>query len=243
VVDLLVHLAATFRMTTTIPNVVVVVGPAPNARPTKVTRLRHHDHGRCLQPRDRQDQRRPLEELVLPDKTVVSLPTADEGKTVTYTLTYTVGVNDVTNAVITDVVPDGLQYVDNSATSNDEFTFNGYDSITRTLSWVAAKVTENGSVTYKALVLKGASELAQPLTNVASIDSDQTPPDDASSDVFVPVIPLAETAPPTDVSGHTQGTSAPGFSLMLILAFLGGLILVIGFVTPVPEVVRRRNRR
>ena len=240
-----VHLAATFPDgTTTIPNVVVVVGPGSNC------------------PADEGDEDcdttttvavfslvidktndAPLEELVLPDKTVVSLPTADEGETVTYTLTYTVGANDVTNAVITDVVPDGLQYVDGSATSNDEFTFDGYDSTTRTLSWMAAKVTENGSVTYKALVLKGASELAQPLTNVASIDSDQTPPDDASSDVFVPVIPLSETAPPTDVSGHTQGTSAPGFSLMLILAFLGGLILVIGFVTPVPEVVRRRNRR
>ena len=56
-------------------------------------------------------------------------------------------------------------------------------------------------------------------------------------------IALAETAPPTDVSGQSQGTSTPGFSLMLILAFLGGLILVIGFVTPVPEAVRRRNRR
>ena len=33
----------------------------------------------------------PLEDLVLPDKTVKSLPTADEGETVTYTLTYTIG--------------------------------------------------------------------------------------------------------------------------------------------------------
>ena len=34
-----------------------------------------------------------------------------------------------------------------------------------------------------------------------------------------------------------------GLQPELILAVLGGLILVIGFVTPVPEVVRRRNRR
>ena len=79
--------------------------------------------------------------------------------------------------------------------------------------------------------------------NVATIDSDETQPDDAASDVFVPVVPLAETAPPTDVIASDDGPSAPGFSLMLILAVLGGLILVIGFVTPVPEVVRRRNRR
>ena len=61
--------------------------------------------------------------------------------------------------------------------------------------------------------------------------------------MFVPVVPLAETAPPTDVIASHDGTNAPGFSLTLILAVLGGLILVIGFVTPVPEVVRRRNRR
>ena len=140
-------------------------------------------------------------------------------------------------------MPAGLQYVDGSATGNAEFTFAGYNSTTRTLTWTAASVTENGSVTYKALVLKGASELAQPLHNVATIDSDETQPDDAASDVFVPVVPLAETAPPTDVIASHDGTSTPGFSLMLILAVLGGLILVIGFVTPVPEVVRRRNRR
>ena len=185
----------------------------------------------------------PLENLALPNNTVASLPTADEGSTVTYTLTYSIGQVDVTNAVITDVVPEGLQYVDGSATGNAEFTFSGYNATTRTLTWTAASVTENGSVTYKALVTKGANELAQPLHNVATIDSDETQPDDAASDVFVPVVPLAETAPPTDVIASTDGTSAPGFSLMLILAVLGGLILVIGFVTPVPEVVRRRNRR
>ena len=33
----------------------------------------------------------PLESLALPNKTVASLPTADEGETVTYTLSYTIG--------------------------------------------------------------------------------------------------------------------------------------------------------
>ena len=185
----------------------------------------------------------PLEDLVLPDKSVKSLSTADEGETVTYTLSYTIGQVDVTNAVITDVVPEGLEYVDGSATGNAEFSFDGYDSTTRTLSWTAASVTVNGSVTYQALVQNDANELSQPLRNVATIDSDETQPDDAFSDVFVPVVPLAETAPPTDVIASHDGTNAPGFSLMLILAVLGGLILVIGFVTPVPEVIRRRNRR
>ena len=44
-------------------------------------------------------------------------------RTVTYTLTYTIGDVDVTNGVITDVVPAGLTYVDGSATGNTEFTF------------------------------------------------------------------------------------------------------------------------
>ena len=72
----------------------------------------------------------PLESLTLPNKTVASLPTADEGSTVTYTLTYTIGDVEVTNAVITDVLPAGLQYVVGSATSNAEFTFVDYNSTT-----------------------------------------------------------------------------------------------------------------
>ena len=36
--------------------------------------------------------------------------------------------------------------------------------------------------------------------------------------------------------------SNPGFALMLILIGLAGLTLAIGFVTPVPERVRRRDR-
>ena len=160
----------------------------------------------------RQDEQRPAREpRPCPNKTVASLPTADEGSTVTYTLTYTVGDVDVTNAVITDVLPAGLTVRGSvSATSNAEFTFVGYDSTTRTLTWTAATVTENGSVTYQALVLKGASELAQPLHNVATIDSDETQPDDATSDVFVPVVPLAETAPPTDVIASRRRTEHAG---------------------------------
>jgi hypothetical protein len=98
-------------------------------------------------------------------------------------------------------------------------------------------------VTYQAKVDVGASELAQPLENIATIDSDQTEPDDDVSDVFVPVIPQAETAPPTDVLADPEGPSAPGSSLLLVLAVLGGLVLAIGFVTPVPQAIRRRNGR
>ena len=186
----------------------------------------------------------PIETLELPDGSTAHLPTAEEGKTVTYTLTYTFSGDPVTNGVIHDHVPQGLAYVAGSATSDDQFTFVGYDAGTRTLTWTAASVTKSGSLTYQALVQTGASELPQPLHNVATIKSDQTKLDDAASDVYVPVIPAGETnvptAPPTDtVADGGQGDA--GNSLTLILVVLGALVMGIAFITPVPA--RRRNRR
>ena len=95
----------------------------------------------------------------------------------------------------------------------------------------------------------GASELAQPLVNVAAIASTQTARDTDDSQVFVPTIPLAATAtpritlPPTDGLAGSQAPSNPGFALMLILLVLAAVVLVVGFVTPVPASVRERSRR
>ena len=95
----------------------------------------------------------------------------------------------------------------------------------------------------------GASELAQPLENVATIDSDETEPDSDVSDVFVPTIPQSVTAtpkitlPPTDATIGSQAPSNPGFALMLVLLAMGAFVLAIGFVTPVPAHMRARNRR
>ncbi|HEV8404166.1 MAG TPA: hypothetical protein VGQ31_14145 [Candidatus Limnocylindrales bacterium] len=187
----------------------------------------------------------PLETVDLPDGSA-ELPTADEGSTVTYTLTYQVGTVDVDNGIITDVLPAGVTYVAGSASSNSEFTFSSYDAGSRTLTWEAASVSTGGSLTYAVKVDAGASILSQPLTNHATIDSDQTSPDTASSDVFVPAPPAAEThkptPPPTDTLAST-GPADPGSSMALILVALVALILGIGFVTPAPAAVRRRNRR
>jgi uncharacterized repeat protein (TIGR01451 family)/fimbrial isopeptide formation D2 family protein len=189
----------------------------------------------------------PLELLELPNGKTANLPTADEGDTVTFTLKYTLSGDPVTNGIITDVLPIGLTYVTDSATDSAEFIFDSYDATSRTLTWKAANVTASGTVTYKATVDKGASALPQPLENVATIRSDQTGPDSDTSDVFVPAPPKEATspptAPPTDTLEPSKETSNPGSSLMLILVVLGGLVLGIGFVTPVPERVRRRNRR
>ena len=51
------------------------------------------------------------------------------------------------------------------------------------------------------------------------------------------------TPPPTDTFDTSQAPSNPGFSLMLVLLGLAGFALALGFVTPVPERVRRRDRR
>jgi hypothetical protein len=105
-------------------------------------------------------------------------------------------------------------------------------------------------VTYQVKVLTGADELPQPLINVATIDSNETPPDDDEDDVFVEPPPQIATAtpritlPPTStLDGADRGAANPGQTLMLVLLGLAGLVLAVGFVTPVPERARRRGRR
>ena len=85
-------------------------------------------------------------------------------------------------------------------------------------------------------------DFAQPLVNVATIDSDQTPPDSDTQPVAVLAPPLELTPPPTSTLTPQSGTSNPGFALMLILLGVAGLALGIGFITPVPARVRRRER-
>jgi uncharacterized repeat protein (TIGR01451 family) len=177
----------------------------------------------------------------------LGLPTAAEGATVTFTLTYSQTGPDVSGVTITDVLPAGLTYVTGSATSNGEVSFDGYNAGTRTLTWSSDEdVTESGSVSYQATVNAGAAGLEQPLRNTATIDSDDTAPDSDTSDVFVPVPPQAETnvptAPRTDALGST-GSSAPGMSLVLFLLALAGVAFAIVMVTPVPASIRNRNRR
>ena len=177
----------------------------------------------------------PIETLELADGTTADLPTAEIGATVTFTLNYTFSGDPVTNGKITDVLPQGLTYVDGSATSDAQFTFDSYDSATRTLTWNAATVSASGTLTYQATVDAGANTLKQPLENTATIDSDQTAPDSDTSDVFVPAPPAGETfvptPPPTDALAPTE-PSDPGISLMLVLAILGILVTGVMFVTP-----------
>ena len=181
---------------------------------------------------------------------ILQVPLAKIGDTLHYTLAYT-GGGPLTNAVITDVLPVGLAYVAGSAAGDASFTFIGYDAGTRTLTWQAATLPNpaSGTVTYNVTVLTAAPEQPQPLKNTATIDSDQTAPASATAQVAVLAPPLAATGtpritpPPTDAFTPETTASNPGFTLMLVLLGLAGLAISIGFVTPTPERVRRRDRR
>lgn len=74
-------------------------------------------------------------------------------------------------------------------------------------------------------------------------------PSPTGSHLLVPTKPLAATGspritlPPTDTFGSSGPVGNAGFSLMITLLALGALVLVVGFVTPVPASVRERERR
>ena len=178
---------------------------------------------------------------------VLGIPAAAEGDVLTYTLAYDLTDGPVTDGVITDVLPEGLEYLFDSAQGNDEFAFTDYDPNTRTLRWDAETVSKDGTVTYQVTVQRDANELPQPLRNVATIDSDQTAPDDDDANVTVPgevlhVTPTPRiTPPPTDVAPATP--SNPGFNLVLVVLALGGLTLAVGLIAPAPAPARRRTRR
>jgi uncharacterized repeat protein (TIGR01451 family) len=176
----------------------------------------------------------------------LGVPVAKIGDTLHYTLNY-VGSGPITNAVITDVLPIGLDFVEGSASSDANLAFVGFDDATRTLTWAAAAdVTldsPSGSLTYDVVVLAAAAEEVQPIDNVATIDSDETEPDDDTKSVAVAPEPLELTPPPTDALAQSAPAGNPGFALMLTLLAIGGIVLAIGFVTPVPERANRRNRR
>jgi len=96
---------------------------------------------------------------------------------VTWTLTYTLANGPVTDAVITDPLPEYLEFV--SASDGGV-----YDDATRTLSWELGTLTESGSVTFVTTVDPGAPETG-PIVNVATIVSSETPEDDGEDSILI----------------------------------------------------------
>jgi uncharacterized repeat protein (TIGR01451 family) len=234
--------------TTVLPNVVVVTGPGSNCPAAS-------QDPDCGTENTVSSSILSIEKSFIGNSAGIDpdlgVPAAKIGDTLHYTLTYH-GEGLLTNAVITDVLPVGLAYVAGSAAGDSHFTFDSYDATTRTLTWKAATLLDpsadetnevDGSVTYDAKVLGTAPDQPQPLVNTAKIDSDQTQPDSDTASVAVLAPPLELTPPPTDTFAPETGSSNPGFALMLILIGVAGLALGIGYVTPVPERVRRERRR
>jgi uncharacterized repeat protein (TIGR01451 family)/fimbrial isopeptide formation D2 family protein len=96
---------------------------------------------------------------------------------VTWTLSYTLTNGPVTNAVITDPLPDFLTFV--SASDG-----GAYDDATRTITWTLGTLSASGSVTFVTTVDPDAPEPG-PIVNVATIVSDQTPADDGTDSITV----------------------------------------------------------
>lgn len=77
------------------------------------------------------------------------------GSVLTYTISYKNPEADVATVTITDEIPDGLDYVDGSASNNAS-----YDAETRMLTWTLENVSagETGTVTFQASVNENAVE-------------------------------------------------------------------------------------
>ena len=181
-----------------------------------------------------------------PTNPLNGLKQAKIGDILTYTLHYS-GAGMLTHVVVTDPIPAGLDYVAGSATGDANFDAGVYDAGTRTITWnqpdptVSLPDPASGDLTFKVKVLAAAAEIGI-VDNVATIDSDQTPEDQGEVPVGVLPPPEELTPPPTDTITPQTATSNPGFALMLILLGVAGLTLGIGFITPAPARVRRRDR-
>jgi uncharacterized repeat protein (TIGR01451 family) len=146
----------------------------------------------------------PSDETIDP---VTGSPVVVIGDTVSYTLNYTLVDGPVSNGIIKDVLPTGVDYVAGTATNNEEFTFQGYTAATRTLTWtaptVSASAPPNTALHYDAVITAANEVLPQPRINVATIDSDQTPPDDDQQPVTVATPRIQDFTPLAQCDGNT----------------------------------------
>ena len=141
---------------------------------------------------------------------------------VTWTLTYTLTDGPVTNAVISDPLPDFLTFVSAS---------NGgtYDSATRTITWHFDLLSSSGTVSFVTTVDQDAPETG-PIVNVASIISDQTPKDTGQDQVRV-TSEQVQAATPTPKPSVPNTAWVPGHNgqpiqipiEFLVIFFLGSL--------------------
>jgi uncharacterized repeat protein (TIGR01451 family) len=138
---------------------------------------------------------------------------------VTWTLTYTLTGGPVTDAVISDPLPEFLTFV---SASDGGLLANGV------VTWDLDSLSQGGSVSFVTTVDPGAPE-AEAIVNVASIDSNETAPDEAQDAIVVTSESELAGNPTATPSLPNTALAAPGphgqpipIELML-LVFLGSL--------------------
>ena len=100
---------------------------------------------------------------------------------VTWTLTYTLTDGPVTDAVITDEIPVGFEFLDAA---------NGGTEAGGVVTWILASPLESsGTVSFRTTVDPETISRTGPTVNTAVIDSDETEPDEGEDSVTVVVEP------------------------------------------------------
>jgi hypothetical protein len=166
-----------------------------------------------------------------PDNALVADPSV-----VTWTLTYTLANGPVTNAVITDEVPEGFEFLDAS---------NGGQLINGVVTWTFPTLTESGSVTFRTTVDPETISRVAPTVNVAVIDSDETAPDDGEDSVTVVVEPPPLGGTPTpkpSLPDTAAGIGPDGEPITVPVELLVGIFLSSLGAMALAN-VRARNRR
>lgn len=151
-----------------------------------------------------------------PNNALVATPSV-----VTWTLTYTLTDGPVTNAVITDEIPIGLEFLDAA---------DGGTLVDGVVTWTFDELTESGSVTFRTTVGPDTISRVAPTVNTAIIASDQTPEDEGQDSVTVtregeqggnptPRPPLPNTAIGTGPNGEPITVPIE----LLVAFFIGSL--------------------
>ncbi len=144
---------------------------------------------------------------------------------VTWTLTYTLTDGPVTNAVITDEVPDGFTFLD----AADGGTETG-----GVVTWTFAELSASGSVSFRTTVDVDTISRTGATVNTATIVSNETPEDDGQDSVTVseegtlggnPTPTPTPQVPNTAMGGSLAQVPAALLSLLLLGA-LGTMLYV-----------------
>ena len=141
---------------------------------------------------------------------------------VTWTLTWTLSSGPVTNAVISDEIPAGFDFLDAS---------DGGQLIAGEVVWTFPTLSESGSVTFRTTVDPETISRVAPTVNVAVIDSDETEPDEGEDSVTVVVeppplggTPTPRPSLPNTASGYGMNGEPVTIPVELLVAvFLGSL--------------------